>query len=202
MHPRKKESKKWTKLPVDFSNQIRDVFEQSFKGHLTNRKLQVEGRIYPTEILLRVGFNQSGELRYHNFEVSLEHSKEKQDTLPQIHLGVDAIASLMAEYFEDEENHEMPLVWQEYPFEKQKIWLQYTSVNQDIEAEANRLLGLTDDQELLNESEDLADEVGAEIEVEIESEELNLNDEAQSDDEIDLSQPQIFGGKKKKENLH
>lgn len=202
MHPRKKESKKWTKLPVDFSNQIRDVFEQSFKGHLINRKLQVEGRIYPTEILLRVGFNQSGELRYHNFEVSLEHSKEKQDTLPQIHLGVDAIASLMAEYFEDEENHEMPLVWQEYPFEKQKIWLQYTSVNQDIEAEANRLLGLADDQELLNESEDLADEVGAEIEVEIESEELNLDDEAQSDDEIDLSQPQIFGGKKKKENLH
>jgi hypothetical protein len=195
MNPRKKESKKWTKLPLDFSNQIKTVFEQNFKPHLEGKKLTVEGRIYPSEIVLRIGINQKGELRYHNFEVSLNHSKDKQDAISQIHIGVDAIASLMVDYFDQEEEHEMPLVWQEYPFEKQTIWLQYTSENSDLEAEANRLLGLAEDEALLTDEEkvEFADEIGVEAE------------EGTTDEEdVDMSRPQIFGGsqKKKKENLH
>src|SRR4051812_43570728 len=103
MIPRKKESKKWTDLPKDFSSQIKTVFEQNFKTQLDGKKLLVEGRIYPSEILLRVGINRPGELRYQNFEVSLDHSKIKQDVIAQIHIAVDAIASLMVEYFENEE---------------------------------------------------------------------------------------------------
>ena len=193
MNPRKKESKKWTKLPTDFSIQVKTVFEQNFKPHLEGKKLTVEGRIYPSEIVLRVGINRKGELRYHNFEVSLDHSKEKQDAISQIHIGVDAIASLMVDYFDQEEEHEMPLVWQEYPFEKQTIWLQYTSENSTLEAEANKLLGLSEEDSLLAETVD-------------ELEALGLGDEEEgstSEEDIDMSQPQIFGGKKKKkDNLH
>ncbi len=193
MIPRKKESKKWTSLPTEFSNQIKTVFEQNFKAHLTSKKLQVEGRIYPTEIVLRVGINAKGELRYKNFEVSLDHSKEKQDAIAQIHIGVDAIASLMVEYFENEEEHEMPFVWQEYPFEKQKIWLQYTSENPDLEAEANKLLGLTDEEAMLKETEEELEALG-----------LNQEEGSTEEEDVDMLQPQIFGGakKKKKENLH
>lgn len=192
MNPRKKESKKWTKLPNDFSKQVQTVFEQNFKSHLAGKKLIVEGRIYPSEIVLRVGINQKGELRYHNFEVSLDHSKEKQDAISQIHIGVDAIASLMLEYFDNKEDHEMPLVWQEYPFEKQKIWLQYTSENSTLEAEANKLLGLSEEDALLAESLEEAEALG-----------LNEEDGSTADEDIDMSQPQIFGGKKKKkDNLH
>ncbi len=193
MNPRKKESKKWTKLPTDFSNQIKTVFEQNFKPHLEGKKLTVEGRIYPSEIVLRVGINQKGELRFNNFEVSLDHSKELQNAISQIHIGVDAIASLMVDYFENEEDHEMPLVWQEYPFEKQTIWLQYSSENSDLEAEANKLLGLSAENTLLAESE-------AEIEA------LGLTEEEGSteDENIDMSKPQIFSGgkKKRKDELH
>lgn len=176
MNPRKKESKKWTKLPADLLNQIKNVFEQNFKVQLDGKKLTVEGRIYPSEIVLRVGFQKKGELRFNNFEVSLDHSKEKQNVISQIHIGVDAIASLMMDYFENEEDHEMPLSWQEYPFEKQTIWLQYTSANSELEAEADKLLGIED----------------------------SLLGEAEEDDDIDMSQPQIFGGgkKKKKDEMH
>ena len=193
MNPRKKESKKWTKLPNDFSIQIKTVFEQNFKPHLQGKKLTVEGRIYPSEIVLRVGLNQKGELRCHNFEVSMDHSKELQNAISQIHIGVDAIASLMVDHFDSDEDHEMPLVWQEYPFEKQTIWLQCSSENSDIEAEANKLLGLSNEDALLAESE-------AEIEA------LGLTEEEGSTEEedVDMSKPQIFSGgkKKRKDEMH
>lgn len=195
MIPRKKESKKWTDLPKEFSTQIKSVFEQNFKVQLDGKKLLVQGRIYPSEILLRIGINRPGELRYQNFEVSLDHSKIKQDAISQIHIAVDAIASLMVEYFENQEDHEMPFVWQEYPFEKQKIWLQYSSVNPDLEAEANRLLGVEDEAALLKETEEQMEDLGL---VHEQDEEPMTEDE-----EIDTTTPQIFGGrKKKKDDLH
>ena len=206
MNPRKKESKKWSALPPELSQQIKTLFEESFSEYLTEKKLKVEARIYPTEILMRVGVNYKGEIRYHNFEVSIDHDPKKQNTVTQIRVAVDAIASLLLEFFDLEEEHEMPLVWQEYPFEKQKIWLQYTSANTDLEAEANRLLGIKEGDELLHGVDDL----GLEMEdVEISDEDLKMPD----DEDIDTSKPKIFRvatdnpddsvkKKKKKEDMH
>lgn len=196
MNPRKKESKKWSLLPPELSAQIKSVFVENFESHLKDKNLKVEGRIYPTEILMRIGINQKGELRYLNFEVSVDHSAEKQNTLTQINVAVDAIASLMLEYFDNDEDHEMPHTWQEYPFEKQKIWLQFSSVNSDLEAEADKLLGITEDNSLLQETEEDFEAYGL------------LDDE-----EIDTSKPKIFRvptdnehdtlkKKKKKEDMH
>ncbi len=179
MNSRKKESKKWSNLPPEFANQIKTVFEDNFRTHLTEKTIRVEGRIYTTEILLRVGVRRKGELRYHNFEVSLDHSSLLQNTIPQIHLAVDAIASLMIEFFENEETHELPYLWREIPFEKQKIWVQFTTENPDLEKEANKLLGIAENS-LINEDPDIDEEL------------------------LDLAPPtpQMFKGKKKKDDLH
>jgi hypothetical protein len=206
MNPRKKESKKWSALPPELSQQIKTLFEESFSEYLTEKKLKVEARIYPTEVLMRVGINYKGEIRYHNFEVSIDHDPKKQNTVTQIHVAVDAIASLLLEFFDLEQEHEMPLVWQEYPFEKQKIWLQYTSTNTDLEAEANRLLGIKEGDELLHGVDDLGLEME---EVEISDDEMKMPD----DEDIDTSKPKIFRvasdnpddsvkKKKKKEDMH
>lgn len=196
MNPRKKESKKWSQIPPELSKQIKTVFEENFKSQLTGKTLKVDGRIYPTEILMRIGINTKGELRFQNFEVSVDHSSEKQNTVAQIHVAVDAIASLMLEYFDNDEDHEMPYSWQEFPFEKQSIWLQFSSENPDLEAEADKLLGLDGEDTMLNETEE-------------ELEALGLLD----DEEIDTSRPKIFRvptdnendslkKKKKKEDMH
>jgi hypothetical protein len=210
MNPRKKESKKWSALPPELSKQIKTLFEESFSEYLIEKKLKVEGRIYPTEILMRVGVNYKGEIRYHNFEVSIDHDPKKQNTVPQIHVAVDALASLLLEFFDLEEEHEMPLVWQEYPFEKQKIWLQYTSANTDLEAEANKLLGIKEGEDLLQG----VDELGLEIDPDMEDVEITEEDTQMPDDEeIDTSKPKIFRvatdnpddsikKKKKKEDMH
>lgn len=197
MNPRKKESKKWSALPPELSKQIQTVFTENFASQLEGKSLRVEGRIYPTEILMRIGINAKGELRFLNFEVSIDHSKEKQNTIQQIHVAVDAIASLMLEYFDNGEEHEMPYAWQEYPFEKQTIWLQFSSENKDLEVEADKLLGLNeDDESILHETDEDMEAYGL------------LDDE-----EVDTTRPKIFRvptdnehdtlkKKKKKEDMH
>ena len=195
MNPRKKESKKWSELPPELTLQIKQVFEDNFRDNLNGAVLHVEGRIYPTEILMRIGIQKKGELRRQNFEVSVDHSAQAQNTISQIHLTIDAIASLVHEYFENNEQHELPYSWQEFPFEKQKIWLQFSSTNPDLEAEANKLLGISEEDSLLK-GEDADDEFPI------------LDDE-----EIDTSRPKIFRvptdnandtlkKKKKKEEMH
>lgn len=209
MNPRKKQSKKWTNIPPEFLNQIKTVFEENFQGQLTNKTLKVTGRIYPTEILLRVGVNNKGELRYNNFEVSLDHSQDKQDTVAQIHIAVDALGSLLFEYFENQEDHEIPYTWQQQPFENQTIWLQYTSENPDLESEANKLLGIDEDTLLHDEPEldldGVEDEEKAELAAHDQADQGHDHDD---DDEettdisaLDLKNPQIFK-KKKKEDMH
>ena len=196
MNPRKKESKKWTAIPAELAKQIKTVFEESFSANLTGKTLKVEGRIYPTEILMRIGINSKGELRFQNFEVSVDHSAEKQDTIQKITIAVDAIASLMVDYFEKEEEHEMPFVWQEYPFEGLQLWLQYSSTNSELEAAANKLLGVNNESDLLVETKDALDAL-----------------DIPEDEEIDTSKPKIFrvptdnpndtlNKKKKKEDMH
>lgn len=221
MNPRKKESKKWSNLPPELAAQIKKVFDETFKAHLVGKTLKVEGRIYPTEVLMRVGINNRGELRYNNFEVSLDHSPEKQNTVQQIHVAVDAIASLMADYFENEEDHEMPLAWVEYPFNDQRIFLQYSSVNPDLEAEANKLLGL-DEEALINEDDTIDAELAnleksdfEEVDMpEIEGDDTSVAEDVEigEDEDIDTSRPKIFRvptdnpndslKKKKKEDMH
>jgi hypothetical protein len=203
MIPRKKQSKKWTAIPTEFLNQIKTVFEENFQAHLADKTIKVTGRIYPTEILLRIGINRKGEIRYNNFEVSLDHSQAKQDTVAQIHLAVDALGSLVFDYFEKGEDQELPYVWQEHPFENQKIWLQYTSENPDLEAEANQLLGVSEGT-LLNDEPEL--DLG-EDEVEDASSENTAaeSEELYDTSELDMKNPQIFkssGKKKKKDDLH
>ena len=215
MIPRKKESKKWSAIPTELLKQIKSLFEDNFSSNLIDKTLKIEGRIYPTEVLMRIGINNKGELRYQNFEVSIDHSPEKQNTVQMITIAVDAIASLMVDYFENEEEHEMPYIWQEHPFENQKLWLQFSSTNSDLEAEANKLLGLKEENALLIETlEDLETLNIPILEEESESEENEDSDiHLNENEEIDTSKPKIFRvptnnpqdtlkKKKKKEDMH
>lgn len=220
MEPRKKDSKKWTSLPPDFSAQIKTVFEENFREYLKNKSLKVDGRIYPSEIILRVGINENGRLKYENFEISLDHSADKQDTLPKIHLAVDAVASLLMDYFEraksetesdsdvasendsdrdadsDFSSMDLPYTWKQMDFEKEKIWFQFTTENPDLEAEANKILGL--DEDTMLHDDDSTDDDGNDVDNVV----------------LDSTTPKMFGGrssadrstepgrKKKKEDMH
>ncbi len=204
MNPRLKSSKKWTNFPKEYSDQIQAVFNENFAQYLEDAELIIEGRIYTEEIVLRVGYHEAGRLAQANFEVSMNYSQEQQDAVSRIHNCVDAAASMMMEYFEKEGEVDFPYVWQEFPFQGKKLYLQYSTENSNLEAEANRLLGIEDESIVYEEAE--SEDALSRAE---KSEELSPprdeddedyadpedGDEPEDDDE---KGPRMFSGNKKK----
>lgn len=184
MKPRLPSSKKWTPFPKEFSEQIQNVFKENFSKELKKAELIVEGRIYTQEVLLRVGYLEAGRLKQANFEISVEYSAKTNDAVDRINDAVDAAASMMMEYFEVEQDpdqeHDFPLSWKEVPFNNQKLFMQFSTVNSKLEAEADALLGTT--EESLVKTDDTVEEP---IE--------NADEDPQ---------PKMFGGRKPKKKTH
>lgn len=189
MNPRLKSSKKWTDFPKEYVKQIEDVFTQNFKTKLGKAQLVVQGRIYPEEIMLRVGISTPGELKQGNFEVSMTYDAKKKDVIDRIYNCVDAAASMMDEYFDKlakDEDIDFPRTWEECEFEEFKLFLQFTTVNTSLEAQADALLGETFEEMVaeMKESEDALNEA---------EESEDLSQEA-------AKGPSMFSGKKKKKD--
>ncbi|NJL24214.1 MAG: hypothetical protein HC902_02870 [Calothrix sp. SM1_5_4] len=142
MHPRLKVSRKWTPLPPELIEQIQSVFRQNFREHIGDGVVEAGGRIYPSEILVQVGFRSQGSLRQSNFEISLEYNRNKDNVLKLLHLTMDAAGALFEQFFAAENDHDFPRIWEEVDFEGRKIFVQYTTTNSDLEAQADQLLGL------------------------------------------------------------
>lgn len=142
MEPRLKTSTKWTPFPEELLKQIHEVVEVSFADYdIGTGRFTVEGAIYPTEILLRIGFNRPSQLRQDNFEVSLKYDPEKEKGLDQIFLMVDFLGQTWMNFLEDEpESEDLPRQWSPNVFEKRPIFLRYTSVNTNLEKQADELL--------------------------------------------------------------
>lgn len=211
MNPRLKSSKKWTSFPKEYSDQIQAVFTENFAQYLDDAELIIEGRIYQEEIMLRVGYHEKGRLAQANFEVSMNYSQEEQDAVQRIHNCVDAAASMMMEYLENDGEVDFPYVWKEYPFGTKKLFLQFSTENSSLEAEADKLLGL-DEGSMVHDEEESEDALArAEQSEELspprdeDDEEFSEaeDEEDDSDDETDKG-PRMFGGKakKKKDDLH
>ncbi|WP_413578686.1 hypothetical protein ACLVWU_09170 [Bdellovibrio sp. HCB290] len=205
MNPRLKSSKKWTNFPKEYSDQIQTVFNENFAQYLDNAELIIEGRIYTEEIVLRVGYHEDGRLAQANFEVSMNYSQAQQDAITRIHNCVDAAAAMMLEYFENDGEVDFPYVWKEIPFQGKKLYVQYTTENSNLEAEANKLLGVEDDSIVYEEAESEDALARAEQSEELspprDDEEFEDHDEeSESDDDSDDDDkgPKMFSGNKKK----
>ncbi len=165
MSPRRASSKKWTTFPPEFIDQVTGVFKETFAKSLADSNLIVDGRIYPEELVLRVGVREKGRLKQSNFEVSTDYEADVPESLDRIHCLVDVAASMMLEFFDAEGEAEFPFVWKEYPYKGKPIYLQISAENTDLEAQADAFLGISG-EELLNEqaaSEDALDRAEQEL---------------------------------------
>ena len=122
MTPRRASSKKWTQFPKDFIDQVTSVFKETFAASLGASTLIIDGRIYPEELVLRVGIREVGRLKQSNFEVSTDYEADVPESLDRIHCLVDVAASMMLEFFESEGDAEFPFVWKEYPYKGKPIF--------------------------------------------------------------------------------
>ncbi len=153
MEPRLKTSQQWTAFPEELTEQIVEATEDHFTEYEKgDRRFIAEGRIYPTEIVLRIGLTaQTGELRQDNFEASVEYNPLDGSSLEKIHLLVDFLAETWTEFLEDQPGREiLPLLWTEQIFEKKPVYIRFTSENSELEKQANSFLNI-DEKKLVYE---------------------------------------------------
>lgn len=143
MQPRLSTSRKWTPLPSELIQQIQSVFRESFQEHTKDAEVEAGGRIYPGEILIRVGFKAPNTLKQSNWEISIAYRQDKDNVLKLLHMGLDAMGALFQQLFTSEHDHDFPRVWESVDFEGRQIFVQYTTVNTSLEEEADRLLGIS-----------------------------------------------------------
>lgn len=146
MEPRLTSSTKWTEIPKALIKQIKDVFEKNFKDLALDGDFHVEGRIYPAEITFRLGYLEDGRISQINFETSVEYTPQKTNPVDVINLCVDTSAALLETYLDDPKT-DFPREWKAIEFNKNEVFIRFTTVNTELEAEADRLLG--EDQDSL-----------------------------------------------------
>ncbi len=148
MQPRLSSSRKWTAIPKELATQIQAVFKQTFHTQIGKGAILTEGRIYPAEILMSIGYKPESGLRQFNWEISIEYRRDKDNVMKLLNLAVDAAGSLFEQFFAAENDHDFPRIWQEVDFENRKLFVQYTTVNTELEAEADKLLGIEKSEDL------------------------------------------------------
>lgn len=153
MNPRLSTQKTWTTLPREFREKAAQVFAQNFRKESAKGDFLIEGRIYPTEILMRAGYTEKGRLKQTNFEVSIDlttapASDQGTDKTAMDHLflGIDVLGSVFETHFEhlseeESDDVEYPFTWEEFEFDDHKVHLRFSTVNTRLEDEADRILG-------------------------------------------------------------
>ena len=160
MEPRLPFSSKWTPIPDELADQMTEIFQETFASYLKKGRIFVEGRIYLRELLLRVGYMEKGRLRQDNFEVSIEYVQDKDNMMKMIHLGVDCAASMLEQFFGQPGEVDFPRSWKNFEVDGRQVYLQYTTVNTELESAADELLGEGATDALMR-GEDLEDAVAA-----------------------------------------
>jgi hypothetical protein len=171
--PRLASSRQWADLPSDFISKVQEVFAQQFELESLKGEFFVEGRIFPAEIIVRLGYLENGRLKQINFEASMDlpnaevnadkladrsdNNSVESKTMSLLYVCIDAVGSLVEEYFDlaEDEEIDVPLSWRPYDFEGEIVYLKHSTYNSRLEEESDKLLGLSD-KNLFN--EDLASE--------------------------------------------
>lgn len=158
MKPRLKASKAWTDLPDDFKTQVTEIFHQHFKDQSQDGKFTVDGRIFKNEIFFKCGYLKKNSIRPLQFDLSIDYNSVKdKKPMEKFELLVDLGANLLNSYFENPDQ-DFPYEWYEVDFSEEKVFIKIDHTNDDLESEANKLLGETNSEELIKgdlESEEL-----------------------------------------------
>tara|TARA_B100000609_G_scaffold136461_1_gene109233 strand:- start:85062 stop:85613 length:552 start_codon:yes stop_codon:yes gene_type:complete len=156
VQPRKKTSTKRTSIPNELLEQIEDLILSNFRDQLKRRIPVVSGSIFPEEIVLGVGLQVPKQLKNPRFDVSVDYNPKKDNAQKMIHLCVDVLGGLFEKLVLEEADEDFPRIWESFEFENRKVYIQYGTTNLNLEAEADALLGLDNEDLMKFDDEDEA----------------------------------------------
>ena len=143
MEPRLKNSTQWTPYPTELCEQAMEVLTERFSEEYGLEKSQfvVEGRIYKEELIGRFGLNTPEQLKQPNFEISVEYDQEKDKVLEVIQASMDMVEHLWTELLEEDfEDYELSKEWQPLNLDKKTYHYRYSTVNTQLEEQADQWL--------------------------------------------------------------
>jgi hypothetical protein len=143
MEPRLKSSQKWSPFPEELCQIAAAALTERFAEEYDLEKAEfvVEGQIYNEEIIGRFGLRLKDQIKQYNFEISLEYNSEKDKALELIQKSMDVVEHLWEELLEDDlEDADLSKQWQTMPFEKRMYFFRYSTVNTQLEKEADQWL--------------------------------------------------------------
>lgn len=158
MQPRRSDSKKWTKLPKEYLENVHSTIATQYENDLKNVEIVVEGRVYDREVLVRIGFLPQGRLKQHNFELAFDVPEAKDQVLNKLNTSLDFLGSIFTEFFtkngfeESEYEETLPILWKPVSFGKDVLHFQYSTVNSKLESLADEWLSKQNDA-MVNDNE-------------------------------------------------
>lgn len=136
----------WTALPEPLTQSIAEELKNLYSHLAPGGTYICEGRLYATEVLVRLGFRHKGEISQANFEVAVIFDIEQQQT-GDVYKVIWQAFDLAHNYFNEthladrEKLDELPRHWHRIT---DTSYFRFSPVNSDLEAEADRLLGELD----------------------------------------------------------
>lgn len=153
LKPRKDSSveKRSSSLPPEMLKMITEVISEELLTSDSPYKVKSYGVIYPEEFTVTVSLTDKSGIRPLNFAASIDFSEEKakenqQYMIDLLDITVDAIGSFIEQFLSAEGDLEVPLDWHEFELEKNKVYLRFHTKNEELEAQANALLGLIENE--------------------------------------------------------
>jgi len=143
MTPRIETKSPWTPFPTELQDLICEVFTERYADEydLEGYHFIAQGRIYATEILLRVGLNNPNQLKQHNFELSVIYDKETEKALEVIQGSLSVLEPSFEELLEEDfADEDYDRYWSPIKGAKAMAHLRYSTINTELEEEADRLL--------------------------------------------------------------
>ncbi|MBT4762131.1 MAG: hypothetical protein HOO06_10570 [Bdellovibrionaceae bacterium] len=157
MNPRLKSSQKWTSFPTEFIQQINAVVNENFQKLSPDGKFSIDGRIFPKEVLFKISHQAKNSITQNSIWVSVDYDAKKDNVNIALNLAIDCGGSLMVHHFENPKD-EFPRSWAPMDFNKTEVFICLDTQNDDLEAQADALLGESSEESLVHISESMEEE--------------------------------------------
>ncbi len=139
IRPKDTNNKTFAKLPTEIEEAFVREFNETFDEKSKIGNFMCEIRVYRTEIVLRVGYSITGEIRQINFDLSKQIELEDPNPSKDLENSVAGAKELFHRYFKTTNTEDFSPVWAS--FLNTDIYYKMDGTNTKLESEANRLLG-------------------------------------------------------------
>lgn len=138
--PKNEKNKAYTNFPEELLNAIKDSFSEDFEPQTKDGSFLSFGRIYQSEIVLRLGYLQKDSITQINFDTTIEASGSEASIISAVENLVFSTKELFIDYFKHQDLNNFSYHWNPMN-NSSKVSYKLDPSNTSLESQADALLG-------------------------------------------------------------